>query len=146
MLTRAGIGLALLFALSGCGSHSATKQANTLYQQREAEFNQLCRTRVGYKINRVVTEVEGIRLLKVRHRIQDGDMLAPGAAFGLEVEDDEYIKDFLAYRYPISLATKFSCGASVSKGFTIPGLRLKASFSRSSLPRFIFSSRSCLSC
>ena len=101
MLTRAGIGLALLFALSGCGSHSATKQANTLYQQREAEFNQLCRTRAGYKINRVVTEVEGIRLLKVRHRIQDGDMLAPGAAFGLESEDDGYISNFLAYRYSI---------------------------------------------
>ncbi len=100
MLTRAGIGLALLFALSGCGSHSATKQANTLYQQREAEFNQLCRTKAGYKINRVVTEVEGIRLLKVRHRIQDGNMFAPGAAFGLEAKEDGYISNFLTNRYP----------------------------------------------
>ena len=123
MLTRAGIGLALLFALSGCGSHSATKQANTLYQQREAEFNQLCRTRAGYKIHRVVTEVEGIRLLKVRHRIQDGDMLAPGAAFGLEVEDDEYIKDFLAYRYPISLAdNSYGVSVNVNPGVQ-PGFR-----------------------
>ena len=104
MLTRAGIGLALLFALSGCGSHSATKQANTLYQQREAEFNQLCRTRAGYKIHRVVTDVEGIRLLKVRHRIQDGNMFAPGAAFGLEAKEDGYISNFLTNRYPSTVA------------------------------------------
>ncbi len=104
MLTRAGIGLALLFALSGCGSHSATKQDNILYQQREAEFNQLCRTKAGYKINRVVTEVEGIRLLKVRHRIQDGNMFAPGAAFGLEAKEDGYISNFLTNRYPSTVA------------------------------------------
>ena len=45
MLTRAGIGLALLFALSGCGINSETEQAKARYQQQEAEFNQLCRTK-----------------------------------------------------------------------------------------------------
>ena len=95
-----------LLALSGLLwlRHSDNEQQaeyQRRYQQREAEFNQLCRTRAGYKIHRVVTDVEGIRLLKVRHPIQDGDMLAPGAAFGLESEDDGYISNFLAYRYSI---------------------------------------------
>ena len=98
MVLGVGCGLLVLLWLR----HSEQQAENQRrYQQREAEFNQLCRTRAGYKINRVVTEVEGIRLLKVRHRIQDGDMLAPGAAFGLEAEDDEYISNFLAYRYSI---------------------------------------------
>ena len=123
MLTRAGIGLALLFALSGCGSHSATKQDNILYQQREAEFNQLCRTKAGYKINRVVTEVEGIRLLKVRHRIQDGNMFAPGAAFGLESKDAGYIKSFLAYRYPSTQADYSYEFSEDSQDGAIPGFR-----------------------
>ena len=101
MLTRATTGLALLFALSGCGNHSEIEQANARYQQQEAEFNQLCRTKAGYKINRVVTEVEGIRLLKVRHDIQDGNMFEPGAAFGLEAKEDGYITSFLANRRPI---------------------------------------------
>ena len=106
-----GVGCGLL-ALSGLLwlRHSANEQRQLeeqqqveyqrRYQQREAEFNQLCRTRAGYKINRVVTEVEGIRLLKVRHPIQDGDMLVPGAAFGLEGYDDGYISGFLEYRDP----------------------------------------------
>ncbi len=94
-----------LLALSGLLwlRHSDNEQQaeyQRRYQQREAEFDQLCRTKAGYKIHRVVTEVEGIRLLKVRHPIQDGDMLAPGAAFGLEAKDDEYINRFLSYRYP----------------------------------------------
>ena len=119
-----GVGCGLL-ALSGLLwlRHSANEQRQLeelqqaeyqrRYQQREAEFDQLCRTKAGYKIHRVVTEVEGIRLLKVRHPIQDGDMLAPGAAFGLESEDDGYINNFLAYRYPITLADN-SYGVSVS--------------------------------
>ena len=123
MLTRAGIGLALLFALSGCGSHSATKQANTLYQQREAEFNQLCRTRAGYKINRVVTEVEGIRLLKVRHRIQDGNMFAPGAAFGLEAKEDGYITSFLANRRPIDSPDNSYFVSTGATKESMPGFR-----------------------
>ena len=98
MVLGVGCGLLVLLWLR----HSEQQAENQRrYQQREAEFDQLCRTKAGYKINRVVTEVEGIRLLKVRHRIQDGDMLAPGAAFGLEAEDDEYISNFLAYRYSI---------------------------------------------
>ena len=98
MVVGVGCGLLVLLWLR----HSEQQAENQRrYQQREAEFNQLCRTKAGYKIHRVVTDVEGIRLLKVRHRIQDGDMLAPGAAFGLEAEDDEYISNFLAYRYSI---------------------------------------------
>ena len=123
MLTRAGIGLALLFALSGCGSHSATKQANTLYQQREAEFNQLCRTRAGYKIHRVVTDVEGIRLLKVRHRIQDGNMFAPGAAFGLEAKEDGYITSFLANRRPIDSPDNSYFVSTGATKESMPGFR-----------------------
>lgn len=113
----------LLIALTGCGVSSSDAKAIDTYKVREAEFNWLCRTRAGYKINRVVTEVEGIRLLKVRHTIQDGDMLAPGAAFGLEVEDDEYIKSFLAYRYPITLAdNSYGVSVSVNPGVE-PGFR-----------------------
>ena len=98
MVLGVGCGLLVLLWLR----HSEQQAENQRrYQQREAEFNQLCRTRAGYKIHRVVTDVEGIRLLKVRHPIQDGDMLAPGAAFGLESEDDGYISNFLAYRYSI---------------------------------------------
>ena len=123
MLTRAGIGLALLFALSGCGSHSATKQANTLYQQREAEFNQLCRTRAGYKIHRVVTDVEGIRLLKVRHPIQDGNMFAPGAAFGLEAKEDGYITSFLANRRPIDSPDNSYFVSTGATKESMPGFR-----------------------
>ena len=98
MVLGVGCGLLVLLWLR----HSEQQAENQRrYQQREAEFNQLCRTKAGYKIHRVVTDVEGIRLLKVRHPIQDGDMLAPGAAFGLESEDDGYISNFLAYRYSI---------------------------------------------
>ena len=99
MVLGVGCGLLVLLWLR----HSANEQQaeyQRRYQQREAEFDQLCRTKAGYKINRVVTEVEGIRLLKVRHTVKDGDMLAPGAAFAAEAEDDEYISRFLSYRYP----------------------------------------------
>jgi hypothetical protein len=131
MLHKKGMVLGVscgLIALSGLLwlRHSANEQQaeyQRRYQQREAEFDQLCRTRAGYKINRVVTEVEGIRLLKVRHRIQDGNMFAPGAAFGLESEDDGYINNFLAYRYPISLAdNSYGVSVSVNPGVQ-PGFR-----------------------
>ena len=101
MVLGVGCGLLVLLWLR----HSEQQAENQRrYQQREAEFNQLCRTRAGYKINRVVTEVEGIRLLKVRHRIQDGNMFAPGAAFGLEAKEDGYISNFLTNRYPSTVA------------------------------------------
>lgn len=48
----------LLIALAGCGVNGNDAKAIDTYKVREAEFNQLCRTRAGYKINRVVTEVE----------------------------------------------------------------------------------------
>ena len=120
MVLGVGCGLLVLLWLR----HSEQQAENQRrYQQREAEFNQLCRTKAGYKIHRVVTEVEGIRLLKVRHPIQDGDMLAPGAAFGLEAEDDQYISNFLAYRYPI-VQLDNSYGVNTSRhAYSWPGFR-----------------------
>ena len=123
-----GVGCGLL-ALSGLLwlRHSANEQQaeyQRRYQQREAEFDQLCRTKAGYKINRVVTEVEGIRLLKVRHPIQDGDMLVPGAAFGLEGYDDGYISGFLEYRDPPGMAADNSYIVNSSPGTgAMPGFR-----------------------
>ncbi len=131
MLRKKGVvlgGSCGLLVLSGLLwlRHSANEQQaeyQRRYQQREAEFDQLCRTKAGYKINRVVTDVEGIRLLKVRHRIQDGDMLAPGAAFAAEAEDDEYISRFLSYRYP-SVTSDNSYPVNVNPDDdSIPGFR-----------------------
>ena len=139
MLRKKGVvlgGSCGLLALSGLLwlRHSANEQRQLeelqqaeyqrRYQQREAEFDQLCRTKAGYKIHRVVTEVEGIRLLKVRHPIQDGDMLAPGAAFGLEGYDDGYISGFLEYRDPPGTAADNSYIVNSSPGTgAMPGFR-----------------------
>ena len=119
------IGAGVFAVIFGMHYTSKRQQAEMQrkYQEREAEFNQLCRTKAGYKINRVVTEVEGIRLIKVRHTIKDGDMLAPGAAFAAEAEDDEYISRFLSYRYP-SVTSDNSYPVNVySDNHSIPGFR-----------------------
>ena len=120
MVLGVGCGLLVLLWLR----HSEQQAENQRrYQQREAEFNQLCRTRAGYKINRVVTEVEGIRLLKVRHRIQDGNMFAPGAAFGLEAKEDGYITSFLANRCPIDSPDNSYFVSTGATKESMPGFR-----------------------
>ena len=67
-----------------------------------AMFVERCKTQAGYKINRVVEDVDGILLPKVRHRIDEYDPMAPGAAFAKEGTDDGYLASFLSYRYPSS--------------------------------------------
>ena len=120
MILGVGCGLLVLLWLR----HSEQQAENQRrYQQREAEFNQLCRTRAGYKIHRVVTDVEGIRLLKVRHRIQDGNMFAPGAAFGLEAKEDGYITSFLANRRPIDSPDNSYFVSTGATKESIPGFR-----------------------
>ena len=120
MVLGVGCGLLVLLWLR----HSEQQaEYQRRYQQREAEFNQLCRTRAGYKIHRVVTDVEGIRLLKVRHPIQDGDMLAPGAAFGLEAKEDGYITSFLANRRPIDSPDNSYFVSTGATKESMPGFR-----------------------
>ena len=70
------------------------------YETSHAMFLERCRTQAGYKINRVVKDVDGILLPKVRHRMNEYDPTAPGAAFAMEDVDDGYLASFLYYRDP----------------------------------------------
>ena len=69
------------------------------YRAAEALFKERCRTTAGYRIHKVVEDVEGILLPKLRHTTNSGDRMVPGAAFVSEAHDDGYISTFLAYRY-----------------------------------------------
>jgi len=91
------------------------------YQAAKAMYRHLCQTKSGYRINKVVEDVDGILLLKIRHRFNHADPMAPGAAFALEATDDGYINSFLAYRYA-KYQMDNSYGVSVSKNpGAIPG-------------------------
>ena len=72
------------------------------YRAAEALFKERCRTTAGYRIHKVVEDVEGIQLLKIRRAFNTGDPMAPSAAFALESKDDGYISNFLVYRSPPS--------------------------------------------
>ena len=53
------------------------------YDASAAMYQERCRAQAGYKIHKVVEDVEGIQLLKIRHRVKNDDPMAPGAAFAL---------------------------------------------------------------
>ena len=100
------------------------KQRVDHYKTAEAMYNERCKTQAGYKINKVVEDVEGIQLLKIRHRINNADPMAPGAAFALEGVDHEYISEFLWYRYPSSGTSDGSYFVNSNKtDDAIPGFR-----------------------
>ncbi len=93
------------------------------YDASAAMYQERCRTQAGYKIHKVVEDVDGI-LLKVRHRVAEYDPMAPGAAFALEAYDDSYISSFLSYRYPSSGVSDGSYFANTDKmADAIPGFR-----------------------
>lgn len=70
------------------------------YETGQAMFNERCETKAGYKIYKVVEDVDGILLPKVRHQVNDSDQMAPGAAFvKLDSHDDYYVGAFLYYRH-----------------------------------------------
>ena len=100
------------------------KQRVDHYKTAEAMYNERCQNKAGYKIYKVVEDVEGIQLLKVRHRVNEADPMAPGAAFALEGPDDEYISEFLMYRYPSSGTSDGSYFVNSDKtDDAIPGFR-----------------------
>lgn len=66
----------------------------------KALWEEKCRTEAGEKIYKTVPDVEGIVLLKVRPQASQrewADPNWPGAAYGLEAREDEYISTFLGY-------------------------------------------------
>lgn len=90
------------------------------YAIARAMYNELCATKAGYKINKVVEDVDGI-LLKVRHRIDAYDLMAPGAAFSASAWDEGYISDFLAYRYPSTQSDNSYMVSTTRTSGAIPG-------------------------
>jgi hypothetical protein len=102
------VSLLLLIFATGCKSVETSKQRDQIVsnaQAGKALFEEKCKTVAGEKIYRIVQDVEGIVLLKVRP--QDGarqwaDPLWPGAAFARESTGNEYIATFLGYEYSSS--------------------------------------------
>ena len=90
------------------------------YDTARAMYNERCATKAGYKINKVVEDVDGI-LLKVRHRTNDADQMAPGAAFALEAWDEGYISTFLSYRRPSTQADNSYMVSTTKNPGAIPG-------------------------
>ena len=86
-----------------------------------AMFLERCKTQAGYKINRVVEDVDGILLPKVRHKMNEYDPMAPGAAFALEAWDDGYISNILAYRYPSTQSDNSYMASTTKNPGAIPG-------------------------
>ncbi len=94
------------------------------YDASAAMYQERCRAQAGYKIHKVVEDVEGIQLLKIRHRVKNDDPMAPGAAFALESEGDGYITSFLGHRRPssgVSDGSYFTSTTKVADDF--PGFR-----------------------
>ena len=88
------------------------------YETAKAMYDERCATKAGYKIHKVVEDVDGILLPKIRHRFSEYDPMAPGAAFAMESKDDGYINQFLHYRHPSSGVTDNSY---MTNSQTIPG-------------------------
>jgi hypothetical protein len=95
----------LVVALTAC-QHPAQSDSSaappSIGQRGRALFDEKCKTVAGEKIYRMVENVEGIVLLKVRPRAgekQWQDPMWPGAAFALEATADEYITTFLGREY-----------------------------------------------
>jgi hypothetical protein len=108
-LYRAAFSLAALLAITGCAAGtdpSATGVANpdaNRYQRAQALFEERCKS-AGVVINRVVKDVEGIELTKIRPQIPWGgreyfDPMYPGAAMANEAGGDTYIRQMLFSEY-----------------------------------------------
>ena len=69
------------------------------YDTGRTMFLERCATKAGYRINKVIEDVDGILLPKVRQKVDWSDRMAPGAAFAGDRKKDEYIGVFLAYRH-----------------------------------------------
>ena len=93
------------------------------YRAAEALFKERCRTQAGYRINKVVKDVEGIQLLKIRRAFNTSDPMAPSAAFALESTDEGYISNFLAYRYPSTQSDNSYMASTTKNPGAIPGFR-----------------------
>ncbi|MDG9928934.1 MULTISPECIES: hypothetical protein [unclassified Pseudomonas] len=109
--------LIALLLLAGCDAEQASIQANapksvtsdlaamTPLQRAKAGkalWEEKCRSVAGEKIYKVVPDVEGLVLLKVRPKagVQEwADPNWPGAAFAKEAQRDEYVNTFLGYEY-----------------------------------------------
>lgn len=102
--------LALLISLSACGGSPAeqeAKQKGAAYREKYAKakslFDERCKT-AGVVVHRVVKDVDGIELAKVRREISWGgkeyfDPMYPEAAMAGEIRGDDYIKQFLMYEF-----------------------------------------------
>ena len=119
--------LGLFAAFPGRWAWEVQKQSDqyrAYYNASAAMYQERCQTQAGYKIYKVVEDVEGIQLLKIRHPVKNDDPMAPGAAFALESTDDGYITSFLGYRSPVLGSTDGSYFASTTKNAdAIPGFR-----------------------
>lgn len=91
------------------------------YETGHAMYLERCATKAGYKINKIVEDVDGIQLLKIRHPVNSGDPMAPGAAFALESVDKEYITSFLGYRRPSTQSDNSYAAFTSNSLDAIPG-------------------------
>lgn len=106
LLTLAGGGGTLQWGwttwLRSTGQVPPTKAEQALARAKagQALWEEKCRTVVGEKIYKVVPDVEGVVLLKLRPQASSrewADPNWPGAAFARENMGDGYIKTFLGY-------------------------------------------------
>lgn len=98
--------LPLAIALSACGKSQAQKDAEAKeaayrekYARAEALFKERCKT-AGLVIHRVVRNVDGIQLLRIRQHTHWGgkqyfDPMWEDAALAATNQGDDFIKDFL---------------------------------------------------
>ncbi|WP_374404575.1 hypothetical protein [Niveibacterium sp.] len=97
--------LLALLALPACRDSAKVAAEQTAIEQGKAAmayWENKCKTVAGEKIYRKVEGVEGILLLKVRHKASDPewyDRNFAGAAFARERQADGYIESFLGYEH-----------------------------------------------
>ena len=92
----------LVLLLSGCGNMRKPLDPVVLEMAKVGKkyYEEKCKNVAGEKIYRVVPNVEGILLMKVRKnrgQAQFEDPLWSGAAFANEDYDDDYLRSFLGY-------------------------------------------------
>lgn len=85
-----------IIALQGCGTFAPSRP-----YPGYALFEDRCKNVAGEKIYRKVENVEGIFLTNIRTRDikKEESINYPGAAFAIELHNDDYIMSFLSYEH-----------------------------------------------
>jgi hypothetical protein len=86
------LGLSLL--VSACGNNLGTSRLSERQIKAQAMFAERCKT-AGEKIHRIVENVEGVYLLKIRSSTNYGDQFKLDDPYGHDSTGDMYILNFL---------------------------------------------------